>query len=185
MLKKLRRYVLLLVRLHGAEHIGDGASYAEEMVQGTITDVLAGVLRWDSAKDLESYLTDVIRLRVRRDCKRTARYREMFGDDVRVDSGTPSIDELETHVAGAAFAEAGDRESSSSESMNSTMQRMRELVYDDPLAGRFLDAVEQDAATRTEIMRAARLTRAEFHNTRRRLARLLAQLRPNRNTESN
>jgi len=45
---------------------------------------------------------------------------------------------------------------------------------------RFLDALDQNAETRAEIMRVAELTRAEYHNTRRRLARLLAHLHPGR-----
>ena len=64
--------------------------------------------------------------------------------------------------------------------MTATLQRLREHIAADELALRFLAAVEQNADTRAEIMRLAGLTRAEYHNTRRRLARLLARLAPGR-----
>lgn len=179
MLKRLRRYVLLLARVSGGEHMGDHASYAEELVQAAVTDLVAGVLRWDpSLKDLESYLTDVIRLRVRRDRKRAARFKH-----VSIDAAPPSapgapIREVEIHLAAGAAAHADESEPSSSDSMTGSMRRLRESFSDDPLALRFLDAIEQDdqdAFTRAEIMKIAGLTRAEYHNTRRRIARYLAR----------
>lgn len=169
MLKRLRRYTLLLARVSGGEHLGDHVSYAEELVQAAVTDLVAGVLRWDpSMKDLEPYLTDVLRLRVRRDRKRAARFKHVSIDAAPSALGAP-IREVEMRLAVSASARTDESEMSSSE------RRLRESFSDDPLALRFLDAVDQDATTRPEIMKVAGLTRAEYHNTRRRIARLLAR----------
>jgi heme exporter protein D len=178
-LKRLRRYALLLAKLPGGEHMGDHASYAEELVQAAVTDLVAGVLRWDpSVKDLEPYLTDVLRLRVRRDRKRAAQFKHVSIDAASPSDPGASIREVEMRLAVSASARADETEMSSSDSMTRSMRRLREFFSDDPLAQRFLAAIEQDeqdAFTRAEIMKVAGLTRAEYHNTRRRIARFLAR----------
>ena len=177
LLKRLRRYALLLARVPGGEHLGDAASYAEEQVQAAVTDLVGGVLRWDpSTKDLEPYLMDVIRLRVRRDRKRAARFKQVSIDATPSSNPGMPIRNVELHLAVNASAHADECEVSGSDSMTRTMQRLRDFFSEDPLALRFLDAIDQDATTRSEIMKVARLTRAEYHNTRRRIARYLAQL---------
>ena len=179
MLKRLRRYALLLARLPGGEHLGDHASYAEEVVQTAATDIAAGVLRWDPATgDLEPLLTDTIRLRVRRDRKRAARYKHVSIDTAHAHERVLAIDEVEAYLAASASPEPDESEASSSGSLNRSLRRLRGLVSADALAQRFLDAVDANATTRVEIMKHTGLTRAEYHNTRRRLARLLAQLTP-------
>lgn len=179
MLKRLRRYALLLARVPGGEHLGDAASYAEEQVQAAVTDLVASVLRWDPSKqNLEPYLTDVIRLRVRRDRKRAARFKQVSIDATPCSYPGSSIREADLHLAAGASAHADEREVSGSDSMTRTMQRLRDFFSEDPLALRFLgaiDAIDHDAPTRSEIMKVTGLTRAEYHNTRRRIARYLAR----------
>jgi hypothetical protein len=183
MLKRLRRYAFLLARQPGGEHLGDHAAYAEETVQGAVADLAAGVLRWDPlARDLEPYLADVIRLRVRRDRKRAARHQEVSLDAVHPKHRRSPMRDPEMQLVASAPAHTDESEENVWGSMPRNMQRLRERVSADPLAQRFLDAVELDATTRAEIMRVAGITRAEFHNTRRRLARLLAHLDPGRRT---
>jgi DNA-directed RNA polymerase specialized sigma24 family protein len=170
MLKRLRRYATLLTKLPGGEHLGDPASYAEELVQASVADLAAGVLRWDpGTKELEPYLTDVLRLRARRDRKRATRYAHLSIDTVPTSSAL--VHEVETCLADAA---AHDDD----EAMTRSLRELRGLTSADPLAQRFLDALDRGAGGRTEIMSLAGLTRADYHNTRRRLARLLTQLPP-------
>lgn len=186
LLKRLRRYALLLARVPGGEHLGDATSYAEEQVQAAVTDLVGGVLRWDpSTTDLEPYLMDVIRLRVRRDRKRAARFKHVSIDATPSNHSGMPFREMELQLATGASAHADEREVSSLSSMTHDMQRLRSIFSQDPLALRFLDAIDAidpDAVTRSEIMKVAGLTRAEYHNTRRRIARHLA--RPDRGSGS-
>ena len=179
LLKRLRRYALLLARLPGGEFLGDQASYAEEVVQATVTDIVSGTLRWDPAtRDLEPYLTDTIRLRVRRDRRRAARYAHVSIDAAYPSTRASLLDEVESRLAADASSLPGEHHGSMWGSMTHSMQRLRELLSADSLAQRFLDALNAGASTRAEVMRTAGLTRAEYHNTRRRIARLLAHLEP-------
>jgi hypothetical protein len=176
MLKRLRRYAAMLSRGIAGRDRGDHLVYAEDVVQATVTDVISGVLAWDpAARPLEQYLIDTIRLRARRDGRRAARYKQVSIDAVRAGHRALPIDELEMQLATSASTTSG-RGGEAVDLMSRSMQQLRDLVADDALAHRFLDAVADDATTRTEIMKAARLTRAEYHNTRRRLARLLGGL---------
>ena len=174
LLKQLRRYALLLARFPGGEQLGDHGSYAEELVQTVVADVIDGGLRWDPRKrDLEPYLVDVVRLRVRRDRRRASRY-----ESVSIDTGysrdrASLVSLLETRLAESASMQASSTDGRIWDEMSATMGRLRELVSSDALALRFLDAVERKANTRAEIMKQAGLSRSEYHNTRRRLARLL------------
>lgn len=180
LLKRLRRYAFLLARIPGGEHLGDAAAYAEEQVQAAVTDLVGGVLQWDpSTKNLEGYLTDVIRLRVRRDRKRAARFTHVSIDATPSSNSGMPFREVELRLATGPSGDADEHEVSSPSSNTRTMQRLRGFFADDPIALRFLDAVDAldpDATTRSKIMKAAGLTRSEYHNTRRRIGRYLARL---------
>jgi len=176
LLKRLRRYAFLLARVPGGEHLGDAISYAEEQVQAAVTDLLGGVLRWDpSTTDLEPYLMDVIRLRARRDRKRAARFKHVSIDATPSSNPGMPVREIELRLAVSASVHADELEASSLSSIAHTMRQLRGFFSADPLAQRFLDAIDSDATTRSEIMKVAGLTRDEYHNTRRRIARYLAQ----------
>jgi hypothetical protein len=177
MLKKLRRYAQSWARLLGRASDSNDPFYADELVQNAVTDTIAGVVRWDpTAGDLKSYLTDVIRLRARRDRKRTRHY-----DHVSIEALDPEDTLSLTAPSETLLLLSGENETSTgpdggTSAMTCTMTRLRALAADDPLVQRFLDETEQDATTRRAIMRIAGLTRTEYHNTRRRLARIVAQL---------
>lgn len=176
LLKRLRRYALLHARLPGGEHLGDAAAHAEEVVQAAATDVLAGVLRWDPAeRQLESLLLDVVRLRIRRDRRRAARHPHVSIDATRSDRPPTSAGATEAHLV--SHGALGWRsESGLAAGKLGVMQLLRERLEGDLLASRFLAAIDQGASKRAEIMRAAQLSRTEYYSTRRRLARLLAQI---------
>src|ERR1051325_861348 len=183
MLKRLRRYALVLARCPGGARLGDPTDYAEELTQAVLTDVIEGVLRWDpSARDLEPYLADVIRLRVRRDRKRAARHPHVSLDALHPHAHASLLDEMDRQLAASASERSHDRDTDSWDTMTANLARLRKLVVADTLALRFLDAPDQKAKTRVEIMKLDGLTRAEYHNTRRRVARLLAHLHADRRT---
>jgi hypothetical protein len=166
MLKRLQRFAAWWARILGGESAGNDAYYAEELVQNALGDTLEGVLRWDpKSGDLEPFLIDVIRLRARRDRKRARRHQHVSIDELGLDGSLSSpelIEDADTIVT----------------AMTRTMTRLRALSADDSLAQRFLDAVDQEATTRVEVMRIGGLTSDQYHNTRRRLARLITQLEP-------
>lgn len=173
MLKRLRRYALLLARFPGGEYIADHAAYAEELVQTSLADLFGGALQWDpDARGLEPYLMDVIRLRARRDRKRARKYKHLS-----IDAGSPTEPSVLIQEMEARMSEHHPvPDDAAAIEMTRSLHQLREMADADPLALRFLEAIERNAMTRPEIMRLADLTRAEYHNTRRRLARLLARL---------
>src|SRR5262249_47359307 len=124
-LKRLRRYALLLARLPGGEQLGDHTAYAEETVQAVITDVVDGVLRWHpSAQDLEPYLTDVIRLRVRRDRRRAARYEHVSLTALLPDHAS-ILDEVERHPSASVSAHGDDPDATTWGEMTATLAQLR------------------------------------------------------------
>ena len=171
MLKGLRRYAASWARLLSKDY---GNDYAEEIVQNALTDTMRGVLRWDPLADnLGPYLEAVIRLRARRDRKRARRNEHVSIDALDPDDPSSGITDVEASLAVSTSARTIE---SAEAARTETMTQLRALAVDDPLALRFLDAMEHDVITRAQIMRFAGLTRAEYHNTRRRLARLRTQL---------
>jgi len=176
-LKRLRRYAAMLARIAGRDV---GNDYAEELVQNALTDTMCGTLRWDpEAEGLEPYLITVIRLRARRDRRRVHHYHHVYID--AYDPGDPAMEladvEAALAVEPAALTKSAEHED---EAITRTMTDLRERACGDPQARRFLNATYQGATTKAQIMRLAELTNTEYHNTRRRLARLVEQLTADR-----
>jgi len=126
------------------------------------------------------HLEVVIRLRARRDRRRAARYEHVSIDSFEPDDASSEIADVEASLAVSTSARTIESDKSAEAAMTETMTQLRALAVDDPLAQRFLDATDHEATTRAQIMRLAGLTRTEYHNTRRRLARLVAQLQTRR-----
>jgi len=173
MIKALRRYAGSWARFLGGDA---GNDYAEELVQTALTDTACGVLRWDpAAGELEPYLIMVIRLRARRDRKSAARHEHVFID--AIDSDDAAFADLE-----ASLAVDPARTMVSAEKADALMDwkiaELRALAPSDQDVQRFLDAIDQGAITKPQIMRLTGLTKTEFSNVRRRLARLVVQLTP-------
>lgn len=180
LLKRLRRFAAYRARALGWSSAANDAYYAEELVQDAVTDTLLGVLRWDpSIQPLDRHLLDAVRLRARRDRAHAERYRHYsidawsdHGDDEDEDDGASFV----TAEAEASL-QATAPDPAASARTRAAIAKLRELSGDDLLAQRFLDAIEHDDAhTRAEVMRLAGLTSVDYHNTRRRLARLYSQL---------
>jgi hypothetical protein len=173
MLKGLRRYAASWARLLDGD---TGNDYAEELVQNALADTLRGVLRWDpGAGELGPYLEVVIRLRARRDRRHAQRYEHVSIDALDPDDASSMMTDVEAALAANTSARASQSAESEAAAKTAALTHLRALAANDPHAQRFLDAIEQDATTRAEIMMLAGLTHAEYHNTRRRLARLVTQ----------
>lgn len=179
MLKGVRRFAAYRARFLGWNGSSNDAYYAEELAQNAVTDTMLGVLRWDpSVQSLERHLLDAIRLRARRDRAHAERYPHASIDASDSDDESGVLAEAEASLLADrpdATAESTER-AESAERAAATTANLRAGTADDPLAQRFLDAIEEGATSRSDIMRIAGLTSAEYHNTRRRLARLVAQL---------
>lgn len=171
-LKTLRRYTVWLAGMFGHP---DPEGYAEDLVQTTVADVASGILHWDpAAQSLEPYLIDQLRLRARREHKRATRqlqrYEHISLDMTHDDEPESSRVELEASRAVAPLMPA-PFEAHPDEEQARLMNALRARTARDPMAQRFLDAIEQHAMSAKDVMRIARMTQNDYHNTRRRLVR--------------
>jgi hypothetical protein len=123
---------------------------------------------------LEPYLTDQLRLRARRDRERTgrqlARYTHISLDTTADEESESSRVEFEASRAVAPLLPA-PFEVHPDDELARVMSELRARTQRDPMAQRFLDAVEQHATSAKDVMRIARMTENDYHNTRRRLVR--------------
>jgi hypothetical protein len=185
MLKEVRRFAVYRASTLGWEGAGNDAYYAEELVQNAVADTRLGVLRWDpSVNNLHQHLVDAVRLRSRRDRAHAERYPHVSldecdrDDDDGASGGSVLSPEAEAtlQVTAPATTDEHVEHEASAARATAIAAKLRELSEGDPIVQRFLDATDRDACTRADVMRLAGLTSAEYHNARRRLARLVAQL---------
>jgi hypothetical protein len=184
-LKTLRRYAAWLAGVFGhQEH--ESLDHGEDLLQNALLDITSGVLRWDPDKqDLMPYLADVLRLRTRRDHKRDEkrhnRYEHVSLDVTDPDDLSSTAAEVEASLAVGPLVLDTANKSPNDDAMKRRMSELRLLTADDPLAQRFLRAFDNDHdKSPADIMSEASLTSAEYYSTRRRLARLYAQLEQGR-----
>lgn len=180
MLKTLRRYAAWLAGISGRQ---GQASYddGEELLQNALVDITSGRLRWDpAAQALEPYLSDVLRLRARRE--RTADKQKDRPKHISIDDDTSSSVETEASLAVVSL----ELSASHAAAMTQRMQELRSLAADDEIATRFLDAFENDDADKSPaaIMYAAGLSSKQYYSARKRLARLYSQVEEGRAASS-
>ena len=168
-----RRFAAYRARFLGCGTPRADAYYARELVQNALADTLLGALQWDpSVQSLKHHILDAIRLRARRDRTRAERF-----PHESIDAGDP--DDESSAMAEAEAALAADAANGTAEEMAraaATMSALRTACAGNLPALRYLDAVERGVVARPDLMRIAGLTRDEYHNARRRLARLVTQL---------
>jgi len=142
------------------------------------------VLHWDpSTRSLLLHLLNAMRWRARRDRAHAERYLHVPLDaeeeDRDDDDDEPTLspgDEVSLRAEVLATAAYKAESEDSDARATAITARLRELSAGDPLGLRFLDAIELEAHTRSDIMSLAELTIADYHNTRRRLMRLLQDI---------
>lgn len=150
-----------------------GESYADEVVQNIIGETYAGDLHWDPAnKALENHLLDAVRWRTR-DAANAAAVDRTLSLDGAATQG--ERDHLISQVEAALMAnhqegpEDGDAES--------TLRELRALAAEDAPVLALLDAIEQGASDKGEVIALAGMRTKTYHRTRARLNRLVRRLR--------
>lgn len=166
------RYAARLV--HGLSRDGhpNDQYYLRELVQDVLADTALGVLRWDpSAKALDRHVRDALRVRTHQHRARARRF-PRASLDVHDDEPSATMAEVEAALSERAAEPAADEAAR----RGHKLARIRERAADDPQLVAMLNAFEDDATTKEEVMRATGMTALEYKNARRRLARLATQL---------
>ncbi len=153
------------------EHVQklDPEAYGLELVQDIIDDTLEGTIVWDPKRvTLIKHVRDAIKSRSRHDYIRAYRRRHisLAGRGERQLEHQVAISHRETDV------EQAERRQSASE----VIDRIRETAAGDIEVERILDAIEQGAAVRAEILHIAGLTKLQYDAARKRLDRLIETL---------
>jgi DNA-directed RNA polymerase specialized sigma24 family protein len=149
-----------------------GDALAEDMVQEALLDTYRGVLRWDpAAASLEFHLTSRIRSRARDERRRAVAY-------PHVSLSTPAKEESE----GPSFLEEAEAALSVQQEAEARARRvrrrgvMKKLIAEDPDVRAILNAVEDGATTKADILRATGLSTREYRNARDRLGYMKRQI---------
>jgi DNA-directed RNA polymerase specialized sigma24 family protein len=149
-----------------------GDSLADDLVQEALLDTRTGVLRWDpAAASLELHLTSRIRSRARDERRRAVAY-------PHVSLSTPAKEEGE----GVSFMEEAEAALSVQQEAEARAQRVRRrgalkrLIGEDPDLRAILNAVEDGAKTKADILRATGLSARQYRNARDRLGYMKRQM---------
>lgn len=172
LLRKVRRYARRIsASVAEAGGIG-GETYAEELVQDAITDTAAGVLTWDpSAATLESHLMSRIRSRGRDERRRALQVPHLSFDEPAEDEGESStvLEEVEQTLC-------PPQHDADAEHARDRMKRLRALATADADLQGILDAIDDGAEGKAEILAATGLSERAYRNARVRLCRLGDQI---------
>ena len=145
---------------------------ARELVLDAVADTFTGVVAWDPNKaELAAHLCCVIRSRTAHDIARaTANTMRSLNDDA-----TDETLERETSHAMAARNDSV-ADSDAVERAAAVLEALRRRAHDDAEILRLLDAFETGAVDRKAVIAMTGMPAASYHNARRRLARIAAQL---------
>ena len=151
---------------------GGGDALADDLVQEALLDTRTGVLRWDpAAASLELHLTSRIRSRARDERRRAVAY-------PHVSLSTPAKEEDE----GLSLLEEAEAALSVQQEAEARAQRVRrrgalkKLIAEDPDVRAIVNAVEDGAKTKADILRIAGLSAREYRNARDRLGYMKRQM---------
>jgi DNA-directed RNA polymerase specialized sigma24 family protein len=151
---------------------GGGDALADDLVQEALLDTQKGVLRWDpAAASLELHLTSRIRSRTRDERRRAVAY-------PHVSLSTPAKEEDE----GLSLLEEAEAALSLQQEAEARAQRVRrrgalkKLIAEDPAVRAIVNAVEDGAKTKADILRSAGLSAREYRNARDRLGYMKRQI---------
>jgi hypothetical protein len=139
--------------------------YASELVQDVLDDTWEGVLTWDPARvDLEKHVMDSIQSRSRHDCLHAKRFHHESLDN----EGSQALVEIQL---GEEQARREEREALRRVS-DAIMAALRSLAADDPEVLLLVDAYEQHAIKKVDVLEVTGLTSAQYKAARERLRRL-------------
>ena len=168
MLRRVRRYARRVASSVAEAGGLGGEACAEELVQDCLTDTIAGLLVWDPAiATLEHHLMSRIRSRGR-DERHRALQNPHWSIDVSPDeddSSSSALDEAEQALI-LSQDEAAERYASA------RLALMREHAASDSNVREILEAVDNGAEGKAEILVASGLSEKAYRNARLRLRRL-------------
>ena len=176
-MKRAKRFAARRARATGIGKNGhpNDDYYARELVQDALADTTLGVLQWDpNARSLEQHVLDVIRLRSRRDRAHARRFPHEPIDALASDESVTMAE-----VDASLLSHAADTSHEAAALAAEVMATLRKLATGDPPVLRLLDALGRGAVSKVDAMRVGKLSSATYHNARRRLGRLIAQLSMN------
>jgi hypothetical protein len=160
-------------RRFAAQRPGSSAYDADELVQGVIFDTLRGLLRWDpTVRKLDVHLFAAIRRRAIRAVARAEQLPHVSIDVVDDDGESSVMDETDALLLAEGPVATPETVARAAE----ISFALKQLAAGKAPVVRLLDAFASGAITRNDVMRTARMTHAEYHNARRKLARLVEQL---------
>lgn len=167
MLRRVRRYARRVASsIAEAGGLG-GESCADELLQDCVTDTISGVLIWDPATTaLEHHLMARIRSRGRDERHRVLQHPHRSIDAI------DSEEENSPTLAEADQALISSQDEAAKRYATARLALMREQAAADPDLQAILDAVEQGAEGKAEILAASGLTEKAYRNARLRLRRL-------------
>ena len=146
---------------------------AREMVLDAMADTFAGVVTWDPDRaPLAAHLCRVLRSRTSHELERTKNFVHVSLDD----RDSPSHRSLETATSEAMEANEAVEEHACAARARDVVAGIRRLAAADPPVLQLLDAFEQGATERHDIMQVTGMTSGTYHNARRRLVRLASKL---------
>jgi hypothetical protein len=142
--------------------------YAQGLVADIIEDTLAGVISWDPERvELRKFVLDAIKSRTRHDYLRARRQRHFSLDD----GGMAALDRV-----AALEHETEPEKAERLQAVDATIAAVRTAAADAPDVLRLLDAYENGAETRAEVLQMTGLTKLQYDAARKRLDRILEDL---------
>jgi hypothetical protein len=179
MVRRVRRYAHKLAQSVASAGGVGGDFYAHELVQDALTDTLTGVLRWDPrATSLEGHLSSRIRSRARHDRVAAA---AAGHESIDVDRDDDDHEGGVLEEAEAALLQwQGD--AAAADDARRAVAKMRALAQDDPEVLAIMDAFDDGAENKPEVMAATRLSAKAYRNARDRLCRLGRRVVADRST---
>jgi hypothetical protein len=170
MLRRVRRYASRLAQT--VAHAGGvgGEYYVHELVQDALGDTLIGLLRWDpNVTTLEAHLCSRIRSRARHD-----RVLAMASGHESIDVDRANEDnDRDGGVLEEAEAALMPRQgnAASADYARRTVEKVRALARDDREVLAIVDAFDDGAESKADVMKATRLSARAYRNARDRLCR--------------
>jgi hypothetical protein len=151
--------------------------YVRELVQNVLADTVAGVLRWDpTIKALAEHVWDSIRTRTNHDRIRAERFQHEPIDVFDPAAPGDLLGEIEAALEDRAASPTPELAPWTAELLATCRRR----AAGSPTILRMLNAIEDGATTRAEVMQATGMSEVEYHAARVRLGRWALKLSPHR-----
>jgi hypothetical protein len=146
----------------------DPEAYALELVQDILDDTLEGKIAWDPARvSLRKHVRDAIKSRSRHDYRRACKRRHTSLDE----GGEAMLDAL-----AASSLETEPEQAERIRFAATIAETIRAHAADDPEVVLVLDAYEQGARSRSEVLEVVALTKLQYDAAKKRLSRLIEEL---------